>query len=339
MKFDSQAYQNYRAFLAQPGSVPTLPPHALARAREFGARIQNWREAHPVWDMLLSMLPVILSVIALALMKSEVAGNHELPVWVRVVLCGIGYGLVGYPLASYGNHDCAAHSASVIARGPLSSWVQRALGNLGRLFYADPAHFRELHLAHHRELATPQDGTFTHWVDNRRILRSLIPGAGVFFENDYQVHAAWKWSRSKAVSTLGGLLTVLGLTWFFASDLGVIPAWLAFGVMGTWMILCLDRLRESVEHQLMPPDRFSGTREIGGSCLGWILGGGPWGQNYHLSHHLIPSLPWYGQMLVSRRLRNSVPEDVRSFYFPPSSLELAQVIRRLLTKTGHISTI
>jgi fatty acid desaturase len=65
----------------------------------------------------------------------------------------------------------------------------------------------------------------------------------------------------------------------------------------------LDRLRQFTEHNLMPLDNRNGARSFGTGFWGLLVGGGPWGQPCHWEHHLVPSLPWYQQILLHQHVR------------------------------------
>ena len=64
----------------------------------------------------------------------------------------------------------------------------------------------------------------------------------------------------------------------------------------------LDRVRQFTEHNLMPLDNANGSRSFGLGFWGMLVGGGPWGSPCHWEHHLVPSLPWYQQLILHRHV-------------------------------------
>jgi fatty acid desaturase len=80
----------------------------------------------------------------------------------------------------------------------------------------------------------------------------------------------------------------------------------------------LDRLRQYTEHNLMPLESTSGARSLGVGFWGILVGGGPWGQPCHMAHHLVPSIPWYQQILLHRYIAWLLTLDQRKqFLLPP----------------------
>jgi fatty acid desaturase len=81
--------------------------------------------------------------------------------------------------------------------------------------------------------------------------------------------------------------------------------------------LC-DRVRQFTEHNLMPLDNKNGSRSFGWGFWGMLVGGGPWGSPCHWEHHLVPSLPWYEQLVLHRHLaRLLTPKQRQQFLLEP----------------------
>lgn len=332
MKEEAGAYDRYLRYLSAEPPKAEIPPALVEEIRALARTIQGWRTRHPRLEFLLSAIPLLGTTTGVLLLKFIIATQATWPLALRSSVIGVSYGFLAYGLASYGNHDCGVHSASILPRGRGSRTYRRLLANLGRLFFTDPEYYREIHLSHHAALATPEDRSFTQWVSNRRVLRSLFPGAGVLFKNDYQIHAGPEWTRSKRISLALGISLIACLMLLFQADLGWLHTWIAFGFLAPWCTMVLDRTRESLEHQLMARDSVNGTRDLGHSALGLIIAGGPWGQPFHLTHHLAPSTPWYGQWLLARRLYQSLPPGSREAFCPPSTVSFSRVVLRVLRK-------
>jgi hypothetical protein len=72
--------------------------------------------------------------------------------------------------------------------------------------------------------------------------------------------------------------------------------------------MVLDRTRESIEHCNMPADVKFGSWEMGLSPVALLIGGGPWGQPCHFSHHIAPEFSWYQQILLHIKLKEILPQ-------------------------------
>lgn len=281
-----------------PKDFPRLPNGVVESLRREGARLTTWQKDHPVLDAVLAGLPVaVLSSLWTLVLVSNPS----------ILTMSLVHGFVAYSWVIYALHECSGHGArSWRAAGSLGAQIRFLIGKSSRLWMADPEHYREFHLPHHSHLGSKEDGSFTHAVGTRRVLKSLLPLAGIAFPNDYKVHMGPQKTDSQKKSLRLGFLFALGLSavvcFAFQSFSGL---WVTL-VFGPWVSSVLDRLRESVEHQLMPRDRQYGSREIGWTFLGQVIGGGPWGQPFHFTHHLAPGLPWYLQMRLARHSRHAL---------------------------------
>ncbi len=59
----------------------------------------------------------------------------------------------------------------------------------------------------------------------------------------------------------------------------------------------------------MPLDNANGSRSFGLGFWGLLVGGGPWGSPCHWEHHLVPSLPWYQQLILHRHVVSRADAD------------------------------
>jgi hypothetical protein len=100
-----------------------------------------------------------------------------------------------------------------------------------------------------------------------------------------------------------------------------------------------DRLRQFTEHNLMPLENSSGSRSFGIGFWGLLIGGGPWGQPCHLVHHLVPSIPWYQQLLLHRYLVTQLTPRQRAQFlvrpFVGYPLLLWGIVRESRTFSGR----
>ena len=219
---------------------------------------------------------------------------------------------------TYSLHEGAAHRRIVQGSGRLARLARAAAHNACRLFLADPEHYVEAHASHHRALGTAGDGSFTQHVRARRLLGALVPLAPFASSSDYFPWRPQEKTKSRRASVIATNVYVVVLFAASTASAGPVFAAMALFVVGGWVSFALDRVRESVEHLDMPVDVANGTRELGLGAWGLALGGGPWGQPCHLSHHLAPSLPWYQQLALHFELRRLLtPEQRRAFFARP----------------------
>lgn len=325
MKLYTEDYQ--RAVTYQAESLqrfPSLSEEQLEQVRDRSRRYQAWFRAHPV------LHNTITATLLLFLFGADLAALLVLPAYLPLslhtlwgavlagVIAGALHGFLVCGTVTLTVHEGATHNLLIQGRGRLARALRVLANNACRLFAADPHYYADAHFAHHRALGTPEDGSFSSFVRLRRLLGALAPMAPVLSRSDF---FPWRPQEHTPSRKLSAVLTTVYLTalsllafWRF----GAAYALVSVLIVGTWMSYALDRVRESVEHLYMPLDRENGTRELGLGFWGLLLGGGPWGQPCHLSHHLAPALPWYQQLgmhLFLRRLLTT--EQKRHFFLRP----------------------
>ncbi|MCP3061221.1 fatty acid desaturase [Myxococcus sp. K38C18041901] len=316
---------------------PALTDAQLEAIRGRARDSLVWFRAHPVLHDTVNVL------LLLSLFAADVLSLTGLPfvlpwslstVW-GVILAGLVAGAVhGFlvcGIVTLSVHEGAAHDLLIVGRGRVGRVLRGLANNACRLFLADPEHYAEAHASHHRSLGTSEDGSFTHHVRPRRLLGSLLPLAPMLSHSDYFPWRPQEHTRSRRLSVL---LTNVYLV-LCAALATWLHGWLFTGValflVGSWLSFVLDRLRESTEHLFMPLDRVNGTRELGLGFWGLLLGGGPWGQPCHLSHHLAPALPWYQQLRLHFFLRRVLTPKQRRHFFLRPVIGLPVLLWRLAT--------
>ena len=261
---------------------------ALKKIRSIGTK-------HPQLALIIATLPFLILatlwyILSFLLLPALLL---NLSLFSALIIYSIIRGILGYSWVIYGLHEGAGHG---LLRG---TRIEKLAFNSSRLLFADPENYKIVHQAHHQYLGTDKDMAFTNYILNIRILKSLLPGAGILFPNDYKIHQGDKYTRSRLVSDIIGLL-FLTLEVTILNLLGVPLVWavLALAIVAPWIGFTLDRIRESIEHHLLPASRQYGARELGLNLSGLLIGGGPWGQPFHFSHHFAPDLNWLEQILL-----------------------------------------
>ncbi len=314
MRVDPQDIERAREYWKDQ-DYPRFSAEQLAevrnRVRLAEARLAQSPRLHNVLGLLTLSFLFVADLAALAFAPSF---------WAVAAL----HGFLAYGIIVYSMHEGAAHGAIVKVPTRLSErekalWrpLRAFSQNACRAFFADPIFYREKHALHHAYFATDKDGLFTNYFNPWRLALSLLPIYGGSKYNDFRIHNSSLPSPSRARSAAVGVLYLLiclsvmrgvgGFTWP--------QTLLAVVVVGPWISVSLDRLRETMEHDLMPLDTAHGTRELGADVWGLLLGGGPWGQPCHLSHHYGATLPWYEQLRLSREFYAIATPEQRQFYF------------------------
>lgn len=319
MKIYPEEWECARRF-QETQTVPRLTETQLAAVRATGKVYAKWYRAHPYIHNSISLAVVALllggDVLALLWLPSVVMGSDP-SLWMWT--CGLCvtsaiHGFIFYSIIIYTMHEGAAHERIIQRTGSITNALSFLVNNLNRLYHADPIYYRSRHTHHHADFGTPQDGAFTNFVHPRRFWISLLPLAGLLDFNDYRIHTGTQFSASKLASFLVGNVYMVMFGVFMVPAYGWTFTLLVLVVLSPWLSFTLDRLRETTEHNLMALDVANGARNLGCGFWGLLVGGGPWGQPCHLSHHLIPALPWYQQCLLHFQLRRLMTPAQRRYF-------------------------
>lgn len=311
-----------------PQCVPEFSASQEMNLKRICKRLRGFAQAKPLIHGLLQAFPFAVLAAAWGMnIFFLVPSLTSIP--AKIFLFGFGHGLVGYGWVVYALHEGAGHRLFV---GPtrMQAILRGLAFHASRLKFADPVYYAEVHRTHHRHLGNERDGAFTHYVQGSRILRSLLPGAGILFPNDYKIHQAENYTRSRAMSDVVGGAWLAFEVYLLSANLPWAWALFAIVFVSTWFGMVLDRLRESIEHQWMATSPIWGSRELGLGPLAMLVGGGPWGQPCHFSHHLAPDLTWYQQLWLHRELREVLNPQQAAFidYGASSAQVLWNAIRR-----------
>lgn len=301
-------------------TFPRLTDSQVREIRETGRRFVRWSQSHPWLHNFLNLI-ILTSLIAVdiwvltfvsvwLLGASPTTGS-----WLTALaVVSSLHGFISYSVIIFSMHEGASHNRIILKTGGITSVLALLANNLCRLFFADPVYYRSQHIHHHADFGTQDDGAFTNFVWPRRFLVSLLPFAGALDFNDYRIHQDTKFSWSRFWSCVIGALYAVGIAAAMISDTGTLFAVLVFAIVGPWVAFLLDRLRETTEHNLMALESENGARNLGTGFWGLLVGGGPWGQPCHLSHHLMPALPWYQQCRLHWKLRAMMSPEQRQYF-------------------------
>jgi fatty acid desaturase len=287
-----------------------LNPGQIIMANLTVKKLRAWQKEHYIKDFLLQVVPFVLlgmawlfSLLYLPQLLSEY-------IWIFVPLISLILGWIGYSFVVYTLHEGAGHGLFKTI-----PWLRRLCFHLSRLKMADPYYYKSCHSKHHNHLGTDKDLAFTNVISRKRFIRSVLPGAGILFLNDYNIHQNPQYTKSRVISELIGGLVIALEVYLLSIWINWTIALLIVCIFVPWIGMVLDRLRETIEHRLMPNDTRHGSLELGLSFIGMIIGGGPWGQPFHFSHHYAPDLNWYQQLALHLFFKKILKEKQKDFYF------------------------
>jgi beta-carotene hydroxylase len=196
--------------------------------------------------------------------------------WVSFVMNTIALHMVGTVI-----HD-ACHGAAHSDRT-----INAALGHGSAfmLFFSYPV-FTRVHQQHHAHVNDPKNdpdhivSTFGPlWFINARFLYHEV----FFFQRKlWRKNELWEWIAARSVA-----VAILALAWQFGFLHYILNFWFSpLAIVGLVLGLFFDYLPH---RPFKERDRWLNSRVYPSRLLNLMIGG----QNYHLIHHLWPSIPWY----------------------------------------------
>jgi fatty acid desaturase len=296
-----------------------LSPEQILLIRNRGRDLYRWFKADPAIHALIN-ISVILGILAadwlvltqlprLLQHSGRFAGRGTL-VSAAVVIGALHSWLV-YSLSIFSLHEGAAHHVIFPGMSRLSRIGDFLSGNLCRLGASEPHYYASCHMAHHARFGTEHDSEFLNFVMPRRLWLSLLPFGAFLNFSDFVIHRPLSYTLGRVISAIAGALY---------NGAYAYVAWRLFGPLFAVILLLImphvgfyaDRLRQFTEHNLMPVDNLDGARSFGIGFWGLLIGGGPWGQPCHFAHHLVPSIPWYQQIILHRYMVSLFTEGQRA---------------------------
>jgi beta-carotene hydroxylase len=158
-------------------------------------------------------------------------------------------------------------------------------GSAFMLFFSYPV-FTRVHQQHHANVNDPKNdpdhivSTFGPlWFINARFMYHEI----YFFQRQlWRRYELWEWMAARSVAVL---ILVVAYRYDFLGY--IFNFWFSpLAVVGMLLGLFFDYLPHRPFEER---DRWMNARVYPSKVLNWLIGG----QNYHLVHHLWPSVPWY----------------------------------------------
>ena len=315
----ARAYEQHHEFEG-------LTDQQLTAVMTRGRALFQWYKAHPGLHNLITLASLALLFVADYLVLVRLPGVFLPPgathtvgsILLASAVAGSLHSYLLYSLGVYSLHEGAAHHMMFVGRGPLGDFGRWVSTNLSRISAGEPECYAPAHMGHHAKFGTEDDPEFLNHVLPERYFLTFLPFAAFINFTDFVAHRPLTYTsgrmKSAAAATAynltygiviyrlhGGLFTLLTM-FVFLPHVGFF----------------LDRLRQFTEHNLMPLDNRNGSRSFGAGFWGMLVGGGPWGSPCHWEHHLVPSVPWYQQLILHRHLvRLLTPRQREQFLIAP----------------------
>lgn len=239
------------------------------------------------WPTLIVTLGVVVAWFTAVL--AHAAGILSTPAASVLSFCACYVALTPAHEAAHGNISGRRHK-----------WLDAAVGWTAMFILLGPfPPFRELHLRHHAHTNHPVKDP-DMWVSGKglclpfRFLTILPRYYWVYFFPPAGVASKLAQTRHYAIGFFFAYLLLVagmalaGLFWT-AILVMIVPAWLALSVLA----VVFDWLPH---HPHLSRDRYRNARVIPGAMLDMLL----LGQNFHLVHHIWPTVPWYRYGAVFR---------------------------------------
>jgi hypothetical protein len=291
---------------------------------ERGRALFHWFKSHPRLHLAISTLTLV------AIFALDWALLVPLPAWLlgeapstartlaSAVLAGGLHSWLMYSMGVYSMHEGAAHKLVFPPNGPVTRVLHVVSANLARLAASEPKQYAAAHMIHHSKFGTEHDAEFLNFVKPRRYWPTFFPFAFDINYTDFIVHRPLEWTRDRLLSAPFALPYQGLYAWYAWTHFGWLFAVVAFGIMLPHVGFFADRLRQFTEHNLMPLENKNGSRSFGIGFWGLFVGGGPWGSPCHWEHHLVPSVPWYQQLILHRYVVSLLtPAQRRQFLIEP----------------------
>jgi hypothetical protein len=297
-----------------------LTDEQMSAIMKKGRSLFHWFKVHP-WvhnTINLILMAGILTADGLILLGIPgllLPGDGSASFW-RVLgvaaLSGSAHSYLLYSLGVFSLHEGAAHNMVIVGHGRLARFGQVIGGNICRIGAGDPVCYAPAHMGHHAKFGTKDDPEFLNFVLPHRYFLTFLPFAAFINFTDFIAHRPLTFTKSRLLSAAVSLgyhsIYLVLMTLFYGGLFTLLVMFVFLPHVGFYV----DRLRQFTEHNLMPLDNRNGSRSFGTGFWGLFVGGGPWGSPCHWEHHLVPSIPWYQQLILHRYVVGLLTPQQRS---------------------------
>jgi hypothetical protein len=321
-----------------------LSQEQITAIQERGRTLFRWFKLHP------RLHNVISASVILFLLAGDAFALLVLPRWffnstepgvgwvvLASVICGSLHGWMLYSLSVLSLHEGAAHNMIFAGKGRMARAGQFLARNACRIAQCEPNYYAECHFAHHRRFATEHDSEFLNFVSPHRFWLSILPFAAFVNSTDFVAHRPPSFTRARLITSATSLAYQGVYIYFMYRFFGLLFTLIVTLVFTAHAGFYLDRMRQYLEHNLMPLENSNGARSLGVGFWGMLVGGGPWGQPCHWAHHLVPNIPWYHQIMLDRYIRRLLTPKQREQFLVKPFIGFPLLLWRVIRDAGSFS--
>ena len=303
-----------------------LTDEQLRKVMTRGRELFHWFKSHRQLHYAISTAVLVIifgaDFLAQVMLPQAMLGPPGTNATARLVLAAVVAGglhsWLMYSLSVYSMHEGAAHRLIYPPAGPVSRACHWVSANLCRIAASEPIQYSTHHMIHHAKFGSEEDAEFLNFVKPRRYWPTFLPLAFDINYTDFIVHRPLAFTRDRLKSAPWAMAYNGVYVWYAWTHFGLLFTAVAYVVMLPHVGFLADRVRQFTEHNLMPLDNKNGSRSFGFGFWGLLVGGGPWGSPCHWEHHLVPSLPWYQQLVLHRYLAGLLtPTQRKQFLLRP----------------------
>jgi len=322
-----------------------LSPQQLKLIMDRGRELFRWFKNHLIAHNLINgtLIAFILvtdGLVLLALPHLFLAGaRKESFLWILIAsaIVGSAHSWLMYSMVLFSLHEGAAHNLIFCGTGSVARGAQLVARNLCRIAAGEPDYYSECHMAHHAKFGTEHDSEFLNFVIPHRYWLTFLPLAAFVNFSDFLIHRPLTYTKSRVISGCLSALYNAVYAYLLYRSFGLTFVLLAMLVFMPHFGFYVDRLRQFTEHNLMPLENRNGARSFGIGFWGLLVGGGFWGQPCHLSHHLMPSIPWYQQIRLHFFIRSILTKRQRGQFMLKPFLGLPQLLWRVVSDANRFA--
>jgi len=344
MKLHPEEYRLACAYDSARG-FEEFSPEQLKLIMDRGRDLFKWFKNHLILHNLINatLVASILvtdGVVLLVLPHLFLTGVRKGSLLWILIASAISGGLhswLMYSLGLYSLHEGAAHNLIFCGTGSVGRLGQFLGRNLCRLTAGEPGYYAECHMAHHAKFGTEHDSEFLNFVIPQRYWLTFLPLAAIVNFSDFIIHRPLTYTKGRVISGVVGALYTGLYGFFIYRSFGLLFMLLVMLVVMPHFGFYIDRSRQFTEHNLMPLENRNGARSFGVGFWGLILGGGPWGQPCHLSHHLVPSIPWYQQIRLHFFIRGLLTERQKEQFLLKPFVGFPQLLWRVVSDANRFA--
>ncbi|MBD3426832.1 MAG: hypothetical protein GF409_06335 [Candidatus Omnitrophica bacterium] len=332
MKFHPEEYKSAEEYW-EDRPYPRITDEQYRKISEKAGGLVKFPLDHPYVHHLINIAVLVFIFLADWWVLIRLGGHFASPVASGLVI-GLLHSYLMYSLIVYTMHEGTAHKLIFRKKNPALRFLGSVANNLGRIASAEVDHYAKKHLEHHAHFQTPQDGEFLGFIYPRRLYKTFIPYASLLNFADFRVHAGMGYSPSRLLSLAIFLLYHGTYAYFMSYRYSWLVIVISMVLITPNVTFWLDRLRQYTEHNTQPLDRINGGRDLGRGFWGMLIGGGPWGQPCHWTHHLYPGVPWYGQLRLHGFVRKLLNREQRDFFMLRPVTGYPLTLYRIIKDTG-----